>query len=120
VRQSEGMPASLILARYVLGFLCIAFAHLLGRSAAKRGRPPGPNFKVFSWTLRTLIAALGMTWLGGLDAFSIIVLTLSLISLAAGVYLERRPQPAEEDLTHVIFPEDEGSQGSGPGSQVRR
>jgi hypothetical protein len=99
------MQSSIILARAVLGLLCVFFAHYLGRAIVRQIRLPRPGWDLFRWTLRTLVTAAGLIWQGGLDALSITFLALAVLSCGAGVYIERRPPKPPEDLTHVIFPD---------------
>jgi hypothetical protein len=101
------MPSSFEFIRGFLGILCIFFAHFFGRSVARRLKGQVPQSLAIRWALRTSVTALGAMWGGGLDRLSLVVLSLSVLSGILGFYLEQRPKKKEEDLTHVIFPDDE-------------
>ncbi|HWQ53789.1 MAG TPA: hypothetical protein VN442_08890 [Bryobacteraceae bacterium] len=97
------MPVPIDFLRGVLGVLCVLFAHLLGRSAARvrRGERPG---RLYRWIVRTVLTGLGTAWRHGMDGVMIAVLVAAVSAAALGAWLEARPKPPEEDLTHQIFP----------------
>jgi len=99
------MPVPIDFLRGMLGLLCLFFAHMLGRAAARAHKGTARVSRAYSWTLRTLVTFGAILWRHGFDAVSIVVLVLSLVSAALGVWLETRPKPPQEDLTSQIFPE---------------
>ncbi len=102
------MPASIVFIRCLLGLLCIAFAHMLGRSAYRKFKAQARDSYFLRWALRTGVTGLGAMWHGGLDALSLSILAVSIASGAAGFYRERHPPGPEEDLSKMIFPHEEG------------
>jgi len=97
------MPASLWIARLVLALLCVGFAHMLGRVAARSFGQGARSAGLWRWVLRTVVAGLGLLWRAGLDWLSITAYALAALAAAYGIYLERRPRK-QEDLSRLIFP----------------
>jgi hypothetical protein len=102
------MADSLLFVRGFLGVLCISFAHFLGRSLARKPEPKGPKPQAFRWSLRTLIAAVGVMWGAGFDRLTLAFFALAIVSAAIGFYKERHltKKEPEEDLSQVIFPKE--------------
>lgn len=94
-----------MLLRVLLGALTILFAHYLGRSWLRVRRAGEPKSRAITWTLRTVVTILGLTWWNGLDWVSILFLTLAAASCLAGLYLEKRPRE-EEHLEDLMFPKE--------------
>ncbi len=96
------MPTDLL--RAVLGALCVFFAHLSGRVAARAYRGEQQPRRAFGWALRTLVTGLAVAWRHGLDGVMIATLVGAALSAGAGAWLALRPQREEEDLSKQIFP----------------
>lgn len=101
------MVTRFLVLRIVLGLMCVAFAHLLGRSLARSSRAARRGLGPASWALRTLLAGAAITWRAGLDALTALVYLLAAIAAATGYYLERRPPKPPEDLTKQMFADRE-------------
>jgi len=99
--QSYGMPFGFL--RGMLGALCILFAYPWGRSWVRLSRKQERRSRLIAWSLRTIVTAVAVLFRIGFDALSIVVLTLAILSFAAGVYFEWRPKHHEE-LDKVMFP----------------
>lgn len=99
------MPGWLVVPRIVVGLMCVAFAHFLGRSIAKRQKPAKRSLGSPSWALRTLLAGVAVTWQVGVDLLAGVVFGLAVLAAALGFYLERRPKRLAEDLSKEIFPD---------------
>ena len=96
----------MLFVRGFLGVLCIFFAHFLGRSLARKPEPKAPKPQVFRWSLRTLVAAVGVMWSAGFDRLTLAFFVLAAVSAAIGFYQQRRSKKKEkdeEDLSQVIF-----------------
>jgi len=102
------MPVSILFIRCLLGLFCIAFAHILGRSAYRKFKLNARGAQFTRWALRTAVTGLGALWHGPLDGVSLSIVGLAIAAAAAGFYRERRPPKQEEDLTKVLFPHEEG------------
>jgi hypothetical protein len=89
--------------RGFLGVLCIFFAHYFGRSSLRLYQGRERRSRFITWALRTIVTGLAVEWRFGFDAITISVATLSILSFAAGLYLEWRPKRHEE-LDKVMFP----------------
>lgn len=98
------MVTRFLVLRIVLGLMCVVFAHLLGRSLAKRSRASRRGLGPASWAIRTLLAGAAITWRAGVDALAATVYVLAAVGAGAGFYLERRPPKPPEDLTSQMFP----------------
>lgn len=101
------MVTRFLVLRIVLGLMCVAFAHLLGRSLARRGRAVRRGLGPASWALRTLLAAAAITWRAGIDGLATTVYVVAAVAGGAGFYLERRPPKPPEDLTKKMFPDSD-------------
>lgn len=92
--------------RLLIGLMCIGFAYMLGRNLVlriPRKRGTGPA----SWTLRTLIAAVAVSWRVGIDWLSLLVYGASAVSFSLGIYRARKPPKPPEDLSRLLLPSDE-------------
>jgi hypothetical protein len=102
---TEDMPVSMEFLRGVLGLIGIGAAYMTGRSiiAVRRGwqKPP----RLYAWILRSAVCLAVVGFRNPLDRTDIVVWSLALVSLLAGVWQTSR-EKAEEDLTHTMFPED--------------
>jgi hypothetical protein len=83
-------------ARIVLGLLAMFFGYTLGRVAVRLYESGQPVAKAFTWVLRTSVAVVAILWTRGFDTIGIVLLSLTALSIAAGVYLEIRPKKVEE------------------------
>ena len=99
------MPQRLLLLRIVLGLMCIVFAHLLGRSLAKKQQARKRGLRASSWTLRTLLAGGVLVWPYGIDWLAAVAYILAVASAVLAFYLQSRPKRVEEDLTRTMFPD---------------
>lgn len=99
------MATRFLILRLVLGLMCIAFAHLLGRSIRHGAQPGRRGLGPTSWALRTVLAGAAITWQVGIDALAAAVYALALLAAAAGYYLAGKPPKPPEDLTRQMFPE---------------
>ncbi len=97
------MPLRLWILRIVVGLMCVAFAHMLGRSLAARKRPARRGTGPLSWSIRTLLAAAAVTWRGGFDALATAAIALSVAAGILGFYIGQRPAPPPEDLSKQMF-----------------
>jgi len=93
------------LLRAALGLLCLFFAHFLGRSAVRFCQGAEPGAKTTAWVLRVALAYGAILWSGGLDILAVIILVLTALVLAVGIYVQLHP-PKEEDLSRQIFPKE--------------
>jgi hypothetical protein len=100
------MPASLHFVRVLIGLICIFCAHFLGRSAARTYNRKSKDPQLMRWVLRTLVAAAGVMWHGGLDTLTLSLLIPAAVVAAIGWYVEQRPRKEEEDLSDEIFPKE--------------
>lgn len=96
-----------LILRLVLGLMCIAFAHFLGRSIRRGPQPGRRGLGPTSWALRTLLAGAAITWQVGIDTLAAAVYVLALAAAAAGYYLEGKPPKPPEDLTRQMFPDQD-------------
>lgn len=101
------MVTRFLVLRIVLGLMCVAFAHMLGRSLAKRNRAARRGLGPGSWAVRTLLAGAAITWRAGIDALAATVYALAIAAAGAGFFLERRPPKPPEDLTKQMFPKSD-------------
>jgi len=95
------MPIPVDFLRFVLGMLCLFFAHFLGRSIVRVRRGQRAR-SLYGWLVRTAITAGMLLWRRGLDGVAIAAFTLAAASLVVGVWDEQRPKK-QEDLTKEIF-----------------
>lgn len=98
------MPVSLEFLRGLVGGISIFFAHFLGRSIVlvskgKQGRRP-----LYTWAFRYALATAAVCY-HGVDLLAIVVLAAGAVTLALGIWDERRPKK-QEDLAKMMFPED--------------
>lgn len=91
--------------RAALGLLCLFFAHFLGRSAVRFCQRAEPGAKTTAWILRVAVAYGAILWSGGLDILAVIILVLTAVVLAAGIYVQLHP-PKQENLSKQIFPNE--------------
>jgi hypothetical protein len=82
--------------RFIVGLLAVLFAYGLGRVATRLRRNHLPMTKALTWFLRTAVAVLAILWTRGFDSLGIVLLSLTALSCAAGVYIEMRPRKTEE------------------------
>jgi hypothetical protein len=80
----------------MLGLLAMFFGYALGRVAVRLHQSGQPVAKALTWILRISVAVIAILWTGGLDTLGIVLLCLTALSVAAGVYLEMRPKRTEE------------------------
>ena len=99
------MPTQLWIARVVVLLLGAGFAHMLGRSLARRGSPKRSGTGPLSWTVRTVLAIAALTWRGGFDLLAIVGIAVSVLACAGGYFMGLRPKP-DENLTRQMFPDD--------------
>jgi hypothetical protein len=99
------MPIPIDFLRGMLGVLCVLFAHMTGRAAARvyRGEPP---WNLVRWLLRTAITGLVVSWRYGLDGVLIATIAGAVLAAGAGALLELRSKGQEEDLSKELFPRD--------------
>ncbi len=100
------MPLRLWILRVVVGLMCIGFAHMLGRSVGAKARPARRGTGPLSWSIRTLLAAVALTWRGGFDWLASVAIALSVVAGILGFHIGRKPAPAPEDLSKQMFPDD--------------
>ena len=100
------MPVPIEFMRGVLGLLCLFFGHMAGRSAAAVRDGRHKVSRLYAWIIRTVVCGAALLFRHEVDMVVIGVYALAAASFAAGWWLEQRPKPEAEDLTHEIFPDD--------------
>ena len=101
LRQSYGMPIGVL--RVMMGVFCVLFSYSLGKSAIRLRRGRERRSRTLAWALRTVVTGVAAFWRAGLDAITLGVFAVALLSFAGGAYLEWRPK-REEELDKVMFP----------------
>lgn len=96
----------MILFRALVGVLAVFFSHFLGRSAAGLYQGRESRSRTIGWTLRVTVCVMAVVWGRGLDALSVVVLVLAVLSLGAGVWRQLHP-PKDEALVEKMFSEEE-------------
>jgi hypothetical protein len=89
-------PVPMQFLRLLLGLLAMFFAYELGRVATRLHHGGQPMTRALTWLLRTVVSLGAILWTRGFDWLADVTLTLAAASLAAGIYLESRPQRTEE------------------------
>jgi hypothetical protein len=94
----------LFVLKFAIALMCIAFAHFLGRSIARKPPRGRRGLSTPSWALRTLLAAGALAWPSGINWFAATAYALAAVSAALGYFLASRPKKFDEDLTRRMFP----------------
>ena len=98
------MPVPIEFLRGVLGILCVAFAHMAGRSAHSVARGDRKKGRLYAWILRSTLCGGALLFRHSLDGVVIAVLVLAAVAAGVGWWAEGRPK-VEEDLSRQIFPD---------------
>ena len=100
------MSASLELLRVLLGLIGVGCALLLGRSGALARQGRMKKSTLYGWTVRSLACMVAVIFRHAPDAIAVAAWSLGAAAFAFGWWHASRPRE-EEDLTSVIFPDDE-------------
>jgi hypothetical protein len=101
------MPVSLEFLRGALGVLGIFFAHMAGRALVDYRRARVRQSRLIAWVIRAMVCAVAMIFpRRAVDIIALVVWILAAAAFAAGMWVSNRAKK-EEDLTKVIFPEDD-------------
>ena len=100
------MPPSLEFLRGVLGFIGIACAYMLGRTAAQVRKGQLKPTRLYAWLIRTGLCLGAIVIRHAIDTAALAIWSLSAVAFAAALWDASR-EKKQEDLTHTIFPGDE-------------
>jgi hypothetical protein len=99
------MPVSFEFLRGVLGVLCILFAYMAGKTAARVHQGTVKISRLYGWVLRAAACGGVLALRHSVDSVAFAVWILAAAAAGAGWWFASRPSVPPEDLTSQIFPE---------------